>query len=259
MVCEASSFQLEDTAAFAPEAAVLLNLAPGPSRPPRHVRRLPRRKAAIFAHQPPTGSRSCPGSGLEPRCGAQVAPRDLGAGAGGPSRRSTGGSSGTASRSWTSRRSGCAVPTTSRTRWRRRRSRLARGIEPAAVRAALGDSPASRTGSRRSRRPGRALRRRLQGDQRRLGRGRHPLVPRRRARDPRRPRQERGLRAAGRRVADRGPAAYLIGEEAATLGAALAGRRTRARLRRSGARGPPPRARGSAGRGGTPLARVRVL
>ena len=46
VVCEASSFQLEDTEAFAPEAAVLLNLAAGPPRPPRHVRRLPRAEAA---------------------------------------------------------------------------------------------------------------------------------------------------------------------------------------------------------------------
>ena len=34
VVCEASSFQLEDTVAFAPEAAVLLNLVARPPRPP---------------------------------------------------------------------------------------------------------------------------------------------------------------------------------------------------------------------------------
>ena len=39
VVCEASSFQLEDTLAFSPEAAVLLNLSPGPPRPARDLRR----------------------------------------------------------------------------------------------------------------------------------------------------------------------------------------------------------------------------
>ena len=45
VVCEASSFQLEDTLAFAPDAAVLLNLAGRPPGPPPHVRELPRRQA----------------------------------------------------------------------------------------------------------------------------------------------------------------------------------------------------------------------
>ena len=34
VVCECSSFQLEDSEAFAPECAVLLNVTPGPPRPP---------------------------------------------------------------------------------------------------------------------------------------------------------------------------------------------------------------------------------
>ena len=46
VVCEASSFQLEDTEPFAPEAAVLLNVRRGPPRPPRHDRGLPGRQAA---------------------------------------------------------------------------------------------------------------------------------------------------------------------------------------------------------------------
>ena len=46
VVCEASSFQLEDAEAFAPECGVLLNVSPRPPRPPRHASR-------------PTCARSC--------------------------------------------------------------------------------------------------------------------------------------------------------------------------------------------------------
>ena len=45
-MCEVSSFQLEDTLAFAPEAAVLLNLTPGPPRPARHVRGVSERRSS---------------------------------------------------------------------------------------------------------------------------------------------------------------------------------------------------------------------
>jgi UDP-N-acetylmuramoylalanine--D-glutamate ligase len=53
IVCEASSFQLEDTLGFAPDAAVLLNLAP--DHLDRHVTFAAYRdaKLAIFAHQSP--------------------------------------------------------------------------------------------------------------------------------------------------------------------------------------------------------------
>jgi UDP-N-acetylmuramoylalanine--D-glutamate ligase len=53
VVCEASSFQLEDTVAFAPDAAVLLNLAP--DHLDRHGTFAAYRdaKLRIFAHQPP--------------------------------------------------------------------------------------------------------------------------------------------------------------------------------------------------------------
>ena len=53
VVCEASSFQLEDTEAFAPDAAVLLNLAE--DHLDRHGTFAAYRaaKLAIFAHQPP--------------------------------------------------------------------------------------------------------------------------------------------------------------------------------------------------------------
>ena len=46
VVCEASSFQLEDSTAFAPEAAVFLNFVRGPPRPPRVDDGVPRREDA---------------------------------------------------------------------------------------------------------------------------------------------------------------------------------------------------------------------
>ena len=77
---------------------------------------------------------------------------------------------------------------------------LARGVDPAAVRAGArrlrGRRAPARGGRARRRRP---LRRRLEGDERRLGGRRHRVVPGRRPRDPRRPRQAGGLRAARRR------------------------------------------------------------
>ena len=45
VVCECSSFQLEDSEAFAPECAVLLNVDARPPRSPRRLRRLPARQA----------------------------------------------------------------------------------------------------------------------------------------------------------------------------------------------------------------------
>jgi UDP-N-acetylmuramoylalanine--D-glutamate ligase len=53
VVCEASSFQLEDTEAFAPEAAVLLNLAEDHLDRHGTFDRYRAAKLAIFAHQPP--------------------------------------------------------------------------------------------------------------------------------------------------------------------------------------------------------------
>ncbi len=51
VVCEASSFQLEDTEAFAPEAAVLLNLAPDHLDRHRSFEAYVAAKLRIFAHQ----------------------------------------------------------------------------------------------------------------------------------------------------------------------------------------------------------------
>lgn len=51
VVCEASSFQLEDTLAFAPEAAVLLNLAPDHLDRHRTIEAYLAAKLRVFAHQ----------------------------------------------------------------------------------------------------------------------------------------------------------------------------------------------------------------
>src|SRR5690349_19165206 len=53
VVCEASSFQLEDTLAFAPDAAVLLNLAEDHLDRHGTFENYRAAKLAIFAHQPP--------------------------------------------------------------------------------------------------------------------------------------------------------------------------------------------------------------
>jgi UDP-N-acetylmuramoylalanine--D-glutamate ligase len=53
VVCEASSFQLEDTEAFAPEAAVLLNLAEDHLDRHGTFEAYRAAKLAVFAHQPP--------------------------------------------------------------------------------------------------------------------------------------------------------------------------------------------------------------
>ena len=65
VVCEASSFQLEDTEAFAPDAAVLLNLAP--DHLDRHGTFAAYRdaKLRIFAHQEPDALAVVP-AGLDP-------------------------------------------------------------------------------------------------------------------------------------------------------------------------------------------------
>jgi UDP-N-acetylmuramoylalanine--D-glutamate ligase len=91
VVCEASSFQLEDTLAFAPEAAVLLNLAP--DHLDRHGTMAAYREAKLrlFANQrqddlavlplePATGvpgedSHPRPGEDTHPRPGESVPPR----------------------------------------------------------------------------------------------------------------------------------------------------------------------------------------
>ena len=55
VVVELSSFQLEDVDELRCAAAILLNLEPGPPRPPRLVRGLPRREAADLREPGPRG------------------------------------------------------------------------------------------------------------------------------------------------------------------------------------------------------------
>ncbi len=61
VVCEASSFQLEDTEAFAPEAAVLLNLAEDHLDRHGTFEAYRAAKLEIFAHQPAGHARGRPG------------------------------------------------------------------------------------------------------------------------------------------------------------------------------------------------------
>ncbi len=67
VVCEASSFQLEDTTHFAPEAAVLVNLAPDHLDRHRTFESYVEAKLQVFARQPSgTVARTAP-SGWSPR------------------------------------------------------------------------------------------------------------------------------------------------------------------------------------------------
>ena len=125
VVCEASSFQLEDTLAFAPEGAVLLNVAARPPRSPRDVRGLPRREAAGLR---PAGQRRRRGRAGRAR---SRGPRRLRAAravrAGGELDDRAGCCGGTTSRSSRMTRSGCAGRTTAPTPRRPRRSRWLAG------------------------------------------------------------------------------------------------------------------------------------
>ena len=143
---EASSFQLEDTLEFAPDAAVLLNLAPDHLDRHGSFEAYRDAKLRIFAAQSPDAIAVVPAGFAPPGRATRVtfaspmaAPGDAGSApsrgrhdarrrAARLARRAADGRPPT---------SGCAAPTTSRTRWPPRRSTLARGIDPAAVRAAL--------------------------------------------------------------------------------------------------------------------------
>ena len=135
VVCEASSFQLEDTLAFAPEAAVLLNLEP--DHLDRHGTLEAYRDAKLqaFARQGPDGRRRAPPTSTMPGARARgSAPLEIRDGA-------------LCARGASGSRSGCAGRTTSPTRPRPPRSP---GPRRRAARAGLRRSPASSTGSRRS-------------------------------------------------------------------------------------------------------------
>ncbi len=168
VVCEASSFQLEDTLAFAPEAAVLLNLAPD------HLDRhgtfdgLRRRQARDLR---PPGRDGRRGVARGPRAPARrtvetsadgeagVAPprvpeqRVASSSAGTPRRRcssSTASCGGERSRWWRCRRCACAGATTSRTRWPPPRCASRAGWTPTPCAKAWSRSRASPTAWRRS-------------------------------------------------------------------------------------------------------------
>ena len=145
-----------------------------PPRPPRHVRGLPARpssrsspaRATSAVAVAPLGAR-----GVEdPAAAAPARAASAPARAATLADRGRARCGGAASRSWRRTRSACAAPTTSRTRWRPRAVRLARGVDPAAV--ARGAATFAGVAHRleevatRRRRP---LRQRLQGHQRRLG------------------------------------------------------------------------------------------
>ena len=266
VVCEASSFQLEDTIAFAPEAAVLLNLTP--DHLDRHGTFDAYRdaKLRIFANQDRDALAVVP-AGLDHGGPARrvVFASPLAAD-GGAARRPT-SSSATASSSGAASRSSRSTEIRLRGTHNLENAMaaaavtLARGVEPAAVRAALAgfagvahrleevarvdgvlyvdDSKATNVASA------------VVGIRSFPG-GVHAILGGRGKQEDYAP-----LAAA---VAERCAAAYLIGEEAARLARrARAGRRAAARLRRPRARG-GRRARGrGAGRGRAALARLRLL
>ena len=251
IVGEASSFQLEDTEAFAPEAAVLLNLAED------HLDRhgtFEAYRAAKLSCSPASRTRPSrsPRSGSGSRTSAAVRGGSASAPARAPSSPTAPGScGGTSSRCSRSPSSACAAPHNVENAMAAAAVCLARGVEPDAVRAGLHYVPRRRrTGSRRSPRSAACSTSTTP---------RPPTSPRRSSGSTRSPAGcTRSSAAAARaaatgrsrpRVAERCRAAYLIGETAAELRErARAGRRPAARLRR-------PRAR-RAGRRGRRRARA---
>ena len=123
VVCEASSFQLEDTSLFSPEGAIFLNLAPDhldrhgdlPAYRDAKLRDLrqpgQRRRRGLERRRPRAGGRRP----RRLRAADRVLPRRLARLRGGGGAR--GRSSGTANRCWRPRSSASPASTTSRTRW----------------------------------------------------------------------------------------------------------------------------------------------
>ena len=218
VVCEASSFQLEDTELFAPEAAVLLNLARTTSTvtaPSTH----PHRQLEAFARQPADALAVAPTHHRRAR-------RRRGTGRVRAGRRSRG------PRRAPGWRGGPLIQV-SQIRLRGPHNRanamaaaavcLARGLPADAVRNGLDvrrRRPPARGGGQRRRRP---VRQRLQGHQRRVRRRRHRVVPRRRPHDPRGRGKHGNYGPLADVVAERAGAVSLIGEAAAEIGEALAG------------------------------------
>ena len=201
VICEASSFQLEDTEAFAPDAAVLLNLAEDHLDRYRSVDAYRKAKLQAFARQPAEA--------------VAVAPPALVGELGGAGERVTFGGPGADVELRDGRLCWRGKPFMDAAEVRLRGAHnlenamaaaavcLARGIarrrravRPRELRRRAAPARGGRHGPRRP------LRQRLEGDQRRVGGGGDRVVPRRRARDPRRPRQAQRLRPA-RRAAGR--------------------------------------------------------
>ena len=204
VICEASSFQLEDSVAFAPECAVFLNLAPDHLDRHGDLEAYLAAKLRIFANQgnddvavynaddPELAGVDLGG------CGRRIA-FCHGAGARLRSRRRRGDD---LLRRRAAARGLRARPlrrAQRRERDGRRRGGALDGARPrggarGAAQLCRRAAPA-RAGGRDRRR---ALRQRLQGDQRRLGHRRPARLRGRGAGDPRRQREGRGLRAAAR-------------------------------------------------------------
>ena len=144
VVAECSSFQLEDTEAFAPEAAVLLNVEE--DHLDRHGTFAAYREAKLraFAHQghddlavaPPDLVGLLPGAAQRVVVGKDVAERD-------------GALRGAASACSVSTSSRCAAPTTRRTRWPPPRCASPAASIPTPCAPGCGRSPACPTASRR--------------------------------------------------------------------------------------------------------------
>ncbi len=151
VVCEVSSFQLEDAVEFAPEGAVLLNLAPDHLDRHGTFEAYTRPSCASSPTRATTTSRS-PRSGSGSRTSAAARGACASATARRPSSPTAPGScGGTTSRCSASRRSACAGCTTAATRWRRRRSAWRAASSPTPCARPCAASPASSTASRRSR------------------------------------------------------------------------------------------------------------
>ena len=242
IVCELSSFQLEDVArASRASVAVLLNLEPDHLDRHGDVRGYRDAKLRIFENQRADDVASSRAASAASEGSASSSPPTTRCP---PSRASR-------------------ARTTARTPPPRPPPRRAAGIDDDAIAEALRDVPGrpapARARPRARRRP---LRQRLEGDERRRG-ARAALAAYRRAAapDPRRPREGRGLRAARRRELRRERrGVYLIGEAAAELAAALDAqvvRYERAGDLERAVAAPPPRPR--ARRRRPALARLREL
>ena len=155
--------------AFAPDAAALINLVDGPSRPPRDFAAYRAAKLEAVAREPPRTAAVLPEARPADDVGGRGRRGLFGTGPGADAADRDGRLRGAARRSSRTPRCGCAGAHNRENAMVATALTLARGLDPAAVRTALRDFAASRTASRRSprgrRRP---LRRRLEGDERRL-------------------------------------------------------------------------------------------